>query len=60
MSSYAGSMLGGTCSQDSEQRLKATLAAKPKVADGTWRDLESDLEGDERCLAIRNKFLEAL
>jgi hypothetical protein len=42
------------------QRLKATLAAKPKVAEGTWRDLESDLEGDERCLAIREKFVESL
>jgi aminopeptidase N len=60
MRSYSASMLGGTCSQDSVQRLEATLAAKPKVSEGTWRDLESDLEGDKRCLAIRRKFLEAL
>jgi aminopeptidase N len=60
MSSYAGSMLGGTCSQDSVQRLKAILAAKPTIAQGTWRDLESSLESDERCLAIRNKFADSL
>jgi aminopeptidase N len=60
MRTYSGSMLGGTCTADSVARLKAVLAAKPAVGEGTLRDLESELEGDERCLAIRRKFAESL
>jgi hypothetical protein len=60
MRSYSGSMLGGTCSADSVKRLKDFLASKPVVSEGTMRDLESELEGDERCLAIRQKFADSL
>ena len=60
MRSYANSMLEGTCSAESVQRLQALVASKLAVSDGTRRALEAELESDQRCLAIRARFAEAL
>jgi aminopeptidase N len=60
MRSYSASMLGGTCTPDSVQMLQAAVASKPQVSAGTMRDLESELEGDQRCVAIRAKFDDSL
>jgi aminopeptidase N len=60
MRSYSASMLGGSCTADSVKRLQAVVDAKLAVSEGTRRDLESELETDQRCLAIRQKFDAAL
>ena len=60
MSSYSGSMLGGTCSEDSVKRLQVMVASKLALSEGLRRELESDLEEDARCLAIRQKFAGSL
>jgi aminopeptidase N len=60
MRSYAGSMLEGTCSAQSVQRLQALVASKLAVSDGPRRALEAELESDQRCLAMRARFADAL
>ncbi len=60
MRSYGGYMVPTSCSAASVSRLQQATKAMDGLSESLRRDLLSSLEIDERCVAIRAKFEQAL